>query len=163
LATGTHHYDALVGIQKAIQNLNLDGVLGADPLPSARVYLREFFKFDAALYTLPFVMVSLVPMPELREQTDSRHNQVSYTCLVTIAAPANQGQEIIQGTLRWRQSIEETFDGEQPQEIIDAMGDTVKLRRTEWQPLDVIDLEAFAHKDLFVSAAVVLVVVWKTR
>ncbi|MEY2874362.1 MAG: hypothetical protein RLZZ373_1733, partial [Pseudomonadota bacterium] len=161
MATDTHHYDALVGLQTAVLALTLDGIENADPLPAERVYLRELL--DNRNVTLPCVMISKAPMPEMTETETSQHNKVSYPCLITVIVPQNKSLELTEGPTKWRQQIEEIFDAKQPAEVIAALGDTVKLQHTLWQPLDVIDLSAFYDKNLLVSAAIVLVVVWKSR
>lgn len=161
MSTGTHHYDALAGLKTAVENLALTGLTNATPLPAGRVYLRELLS-DRNV-TLPCVVVSLAPMPEGREIQDNTANQVSYPCLVAILAPANQDLALEQVKLQWRQEIEDVFDFKQPPELLDALSDELTLRRTEWQPLDVIDLAAFQDKNLFVSAAIVWVIVLKPR
>jgi hypothetical protein len=164
VATGIHHYDALIGIQKAIQNLELKGLAGKtwgvnDPLPPGQVYLREML--TERNIDLPCVMVSKAPMPEMNEIGDNLDNITGYPCMATVIAPADQEQELTSGPTLWRQRIKETFNFKQPDEIANEMAAELTLKRTEWHPVDVLDLDQFQNKNLFVSAAIIVVFVWE--
>ena len=102
-------------------------------------------------------------MPELREIQDNYDNQIAYPCMVTVIVAQNQDLALTQAPTKWRQQLEEAFDFKQPAALAAALSDDLTLRRTEWQPLDVVDLEAFQLKNLLVSAAIVMVVVVKPR
>lgn len=153
--TGTHHYDALLGIRASVEPLDLPGI---DP---DRIYVQELLTYREGLIALPAVVISKAPMPESHEIFDDTYERVGYPCLLTLLAAADQDPTLTEAPARRRQLVEECFDHEANHELEDSL--SVELDETTWQPLDCVDLERFHVDGLVVSAGIIMVYVFKSR
>jgi hypothetical protein len=160
MASGHEHEDCLRGVRAAIQALPLL-LPDTSALPDARVYLREV-PTDRNL-TPPAIFVSIYPAPEEMEAGTNAAEDFGYGCQVTVVAAANQELDLAVGDYRlvWRQQIRDAFRFKRPAEVVSAV--SVPLRYCRWQPLAVLDAEAYRSANLFVSAAVVWVLTREVR
>jgi hypothetical protein len=150
----SHHYEALVGVQTVLQSLGLSGI------PGGNILLRKL-PFDRNLPSLPCVLVSLWPIPELLDGTQNSSEDYGYPCGVTLVAASNQDLQLVEGELLWRQQIRNAFHNRRPAALAAAL--SVPLKYCRWEPAPVLDLPLFRDANLFVSPALIRVFTREAR
>jgi hypothetical protein len=154
------HNLALDGIVADIQSLTLTGLPPAgNPLPSTHV-AKMLLTRDLNV-PLPFVAVTLAPMPETLEGRSSGTDDIGYPCAVVILIAKNQSLVIEDPDLYWRQQIMDLLHFQSTPGLNTAIGS--RFQYTRWEPGTIIDPQLWSDANVLASAMIIRAIVRKTR